>query len=212
MNLETPSPTIRRWDPIVKMTHWGIVAVVICNALLVGKGSIAHVYVGYLLAALLALRLVWGLIGPAPARFLSFPPSPRRAIRHMGDIIAGRKEVHKSHNPLGALMVYAIWTCLGVIIATGVAMSGPPPAVDYPVTASAIVSSDENEKEYRGEEEEERGEADSEAGESEEVFEELHEAAVNLLYLLIMLHIAGVIFETTRSGRRTLTAMLPGGN
>ena len=217
--METPEVKTRRWDPIVKITHWGIVAAVICNALLVGDGSIAHIYAGYLLAALLALRLVWGLIGPASARFGSFPPSPRRAISHIGDIFAGRKEEHRSHNPLGALMVYAIWACLAVIIATGIAMSGPPAAVDFPTSVSKLVAREGGDE--GGETEDERGEREygdegSEGGESgesesEEAFEELHEGAVNLLYLLIFLHIAGVIFESTRSGRRTLTAMLPGG-
>jgi cytochrome b len=209
-NAEAPA---RRWDPIVKITHWGIVSLVICNALLVGDGSIAHIYAGYLLAALLALRLVWGLIGPAPARFGSFPPSPRRAIKHVGDIIAGRKETHHSHNPLGALMVYAVWACLSVIVATGVAMSGPPPAVEFPISTSSLVSREEHGEDEVGRHErgEREHEGESGEGESEEALEELHEAAVNLLYLLIFLHIAGVAFETARSGKRTLTAMLPGG-
>ena len=38
---------------------------------------------------------------------------------------------------------------------------------------------------------------------------EVHETAVNLLYVLIVLHIAGVVFETRRSGRRIVLAMLP---
>ena len=54
----------RRWDPLIKITHWGIAAVVITNALIVGEGSIAHIYAGYTLAALLALRMLWGFIGP----------------------------------------------------------------------------------------------------------------------------------------------------
>lgn len=201
--------TTRRWDPLVKITHWGIAAAVIINALIVGEGSIAHIYAGYLLAALLGLRLLWGFIGTRPARFVSFPPSPARAIAHIGDILGGRKEQHRSHNPLGALMVYALWACLAVVIASGVAMAGPPPAVSNPADFRALVSSDEEgEGSEHGEETEEH---ESEAEEAEEVFEEVHEAAVNLLYLLIFLHIGGVAFETLRSGRRTLTAMLPGG-
>ena len=47
--------------------------------------------------------------------------------------------------------------------------------------------------------------------EAEEVFEEVHEAAVNFLYLLIFLHIVGVTFETMRSGKRTVASILPGG-
>ena len=128
----------RRWDPLVKLTHWGVAVAVIANALVTEEGSGWHIWVGYGLAALLALRLCWGLIGPAEARFSAFPPSPRRALAHMGEIRRGEVIEHRSHNPLGALMVYAIWTCLVVIIATGIAMAGPPPA-DPNATANADV-------------------------------------------------------------------------
>lgn len=58
--------------------------------------------------------------------------------------------------------------------------------------------------------EEDEGRRDGEAAEREESpLTEVHEVAVNLLYLLVALHLAGVIFETRRSGRRIVTAMLP---
>lgn len=202
--MTTERTTGHRWDPLVKITHWGVAAVVVCNALIVGEGSISHIYAGYTLAALLALRLLWGVIGTSPARFASFPPSPARALAHMRAIREGRREEHVSHNPLGALMAYALWVCLGVIIASGIAMAGAPPMIDSSTTASEIVSGEAHEETY--EEHDEREEDDA-----EEVFEEVHEIAVNLLYALILLHIGGVAFETARSGRRTLTAMLPGG-
>lgn len=195
----------RRWDPIVKITHWGVAAVVVCNALIVGEGSIAHIYAGYTLAGLLALRVLWGVIGTRPARFASFPPSPARALAHLRAIRAGQREQHVSHNPLGALMAYALWAVLAVIIASGIAMAGAPPAIDSTMTASQIISGEEHGEEYG-----EHREGGEEGEEGEDVFEEVHEIAVNLLYILILLHIGGVAFETARSGKRTLTAMLPG--
>jgi cytochrome b len=60
--------------------------------------------------------------------------------------------------------------------------------------------------EYGEESEEAR---DGSEGHEEGSMEELHEVAVNLLYLLIVLHIAGVVFETRRSGRQVVLAMLP---
>ena len=73
----------RRWDPIVKLTHWGVVTAVIANAIFTEEGSGWHIWVGYGLAALLGLRLLWGLIGPSEARFSAFPPSPNRALAHI---------------------------------------------------------------------------------------------------------------------------------
>lgn len=182
--MEEPVQRRRAWDPIVKLTHWGVVTAVIANAIFTEEGSGWHIWVGYGLAALLALRLLWGLIGPAEARFSAFPPSPRRALAHIAEIRRGEVVRHRSHNPLGAMMVYAIWATLLVISASGIAMSGPPPADPNAVSG-------------------ERG---------EELFEEMHEIAVNLLYVLIALHLAGVVFETRRSGREVVGSMIPGGN
>lgn len=316
----TPSAP-RRWDPVVKLTHWGVVAAVIGNAILTEEGSGWHIWVGYGLAALLALRLLWGLIGPKEARFSAFPPSPARALNHIGEIGRGEVTQHRSHNPLGALMVYAIWATLLVVCGTGIAMSGPPPADPSTVGGEHGEGGEKDEKSEKGDkgDAEERGEAreseahealdqarlaptvgavpapaasvqntararHAEAGENEEAEEreesgerrpafltatterteagegsreaavnahvvasgaadamlasaerggrtgaresgeneeveedeegalgEVHEIAVNLLYILIALHLAGVVFETRRSGPQIVRAMVPGG-
>lgn len=199
---EMPSSRRARWDPVVKLTHWSVVLAVLANAVITEDGSAAHVWVGYALLAILALRLLWGLIGPAEARFSAFLPSPKRALAHLRDIRKGVPSEHKSHNPLGALMVYAIWVCLSVIIGTGIAMAGLPDTSDLGIGSrnpSAVSAESGEEGEY-GEREEEEGGAAA----------EVHETAVNLLYLLILLHLAGVVFETRRSGRKVILAMIPG--
>ncbi|MBW8295685.1 cytochrome b/b6 domain-containing protein [Sphingopyxis sp.] len=203
----SPSRSRRSWDPVVKVTHWSIVTTILANALITEEGSGAHIWVGYALAAILALRLLWGLIGPAEARLSAFPPSPRRALAHLRDIRTGRKEVHRSHNPLGALMVYAIWSMLGVIIASGIVMAGPPStAFLNPAEQSGAVTG----QAVAGHGDHDDDERDEGAEGEDSVWEEVHETAVNLLYILIALHIAGVVFETRRSGREILLAMLPG--
>lgn len=199
----------RRWDPVVKLIHWIVVAAVIANTLIAEEGSDAHVWVGYTLAATLALRLIWGFVGPAEARFAAFPPSPGRALAHVRAIAAGKKTEHASHNPLGALMVYAIWSTLAVIVVTGVLMAGIPGSphrdAEAPAAAaSGLVAHNEEAGETQDRE-------DGEGGEEEDPVVEVHEIAVNLLYVLIVLHIAGVVFETRRSGRRIVMAMLPEG-
>lgn len=211
----------RRWDPVVKLTHWSIVLAVLANAIVTEEGSNAHIWVGYALAAILGLRLLWGLIGPAEARFTAFPFSPSRAIAHIRDIREGRKSEHRSHNPLGALMVYAIWSCLLVMIATGVAMAGLPRTTErhehgrtMPASygSSTAVQEAAERKGSDGDAELRSGGERREGGEEHEEgpLTEIHETAANLLYVLILLHIAGVVFETRRSGRQVVLAMLPG--
>lgn len=195
----------RRWDPIIRITHWTIAIAVLANAVFTEEGSGPHIWVGYGLAAILGLRLLWGLVGPAEARFTAFWPSPRKAIAHIREIREGKVTQHRSHNPLGALMVFAIWGCLLTIITTGIAMAGPPPW-----------DGREQESEHRSlavpaqSYEDDEGEEGEEGEEPEEgPLGEVHETAANLLYLLILLHLAGVIFETRRTGRQVLVAMAP---
>lgn len=71
----------RRWDPIVRITHWSIVLAVLANAVVAEEGSPAHVWVGYALAGILSLRLLWGLVGPAEARFVAFSPAQAKHLR-----------------------------------------------------------------------------------------------------------------------------------
>lgn len=196
----------RRWDPVVKLTHWSVVLAVLANAVVTEEGAAAHVWVGYALAGILGLRLLWGLMGPGEARFSAFLPSPRRAIAHIREIGTGRVTAHASHNPLGALMVYAIWSCLLVIIGTGIAMAGLPSSGEKHEEARTV-STEYARPSVAARGEEEHGE---EGGENEEgALTEVHEVAANLLYLLILLHIAGVMFEVRRSGRQVVLAMLP---
>jgi cytochrome b len=100
--MTTPEAPRGHWDTVVKLTHWSVVAAVLVNAFITEDGSLAHVWVGYALAAILALRLIWGVAGPHEARFGSFPPSPRRALEHLREIYSGHCSEHRSHNPLGA--------------------------------------------------------------------------------------------------------------
>lgn len=102
----------RVWDPLVRLTHWTIALVIVLNGILIDGDALAHIWIGYTALGLLALRLLWGLIGPENARFSSFPISLSDASRHIAGLKRGEHKTYRSHNPLGALMVYALWTML----------------------------------------------------------------------------------------------------
>ena len=71
-----PVPDSAKWDALVKFVHWAILLLVAVNALVVEEGAGWHIWAGYALDALLALRLVWGFVGPAEARFSAFSAKP----------------------------------------------------------------------------------------------------------------------------------------
>ncbi len=105
------------WDVFVRMTHWTVAILVLVDLFLTDGDSKVHRWAGYAVLGLLALRLIWGLIGPQFARFSAFPPSLQAARAHLADLLQGRHKLYLSHNPLGALMVYNLWASL---IAAGV--------------------------------------------------------------------------------------------
>ena len=79
------------WDPLVRITHWGVALVVVLNGLLVKPGGMAHLWAGWVALALLALRLIWGFVGPKPARFGTFLPDPVGAMRHLSGLLRGTR-------------------------------------------------------------------------------------------------------------------------
>jgi len=111
------------WDGYVRLTHWSVAAFVLAELTFVDEDWAIHRWLGYAVLALVIGRLVWGLIGPRYARFSAFPPSVRSASAHLAGLLRGRHDVHLSHNPLGALMVYNLWASLIAICVTGIMMT-----------------------------------------------------------------------------------------
>lgn len=189
------------WDPVVRLTHWGIAIAVLGNALVNEGGSLTHVTLGWLAMALLVLRLVWGVLGPTEARFSAFPPNPVAALRHLRQLARGRVKHYPSHNPAGALMVYGFWAALSVVIVTGLILTGGATPMQVAAEKAAVASGDWSAliKESEGES------SDDEETGRRHTAEEVHEVAANLLLFLAALHVIGV-FAEGRAMRRNLVA------
>ena len=112
----------RVWDPLVRLFHWSTVLLFAANAFVTDPESDLHLYLGYTVAALLAIRIVWGFIGPATARFLQFLPTPQGVTQQLSDMVTGRKRAHLGHTPLGALMIFNLLLSLAGIALTGYMM------------------------------------------------------------------------------------------
>jgi len=108
------------WDPLVRIFHWALVLGFAANALLLEDDGSAHQLVGYVILALLVLRLVWGVVGPRYARFASFAPTPGAIGGQIVDVATGRRRVHLGHTPLGAVMIWNMILTLLAISVTGV--------------------------------------------------------------------------------------------
>jgi len=119
----TGDKKIRIWDLPTRIYHW-LQLVLVVSAL--GTGFFApewwlsiHVWLGYGIVALLVFRLAWGFFGPEYSRFSSFIFSPKILIAHVKAIKAGKPMHFFGHNPLGALMVFALIAVLALISLSG---------------------------------------------------------------------------------------------
>lgn len=114
---------IRVWDPLVRLFHWSVVAGFAANALFNDPEGKAHEVIGLAVLALVAVRIVWGLIGTRHARFADFPPSISASLGQVTEIATARRRAHVGHSPLGALMIYNLLATLVVIGVTGYMMT-----------------------------------------------------------------------------------------
>ncbi|QIZ75550.1 cytochrome b/b6 domain-containing protein [Ferrimonas lipolytica] len=104
--------SIRVWDIVVRLCHWGIVVLLPLCWLSAEEGEMEwHQTFAYLLAALLFTRLCWAIIGSETARFSHFVRSPSAVV---GYLVTWRqaRTPHLGHNPAGGYMVLVMWTLM----------------------------------------------------------------------------------------------------
>ena len=114
---------LKVWDPLVRLTHWSVALGIVLNGMVIDDESKLHQQIGYTVLALVAVRLIWGLIGPRHARFADFPPDPGAAMGQLSEMVGGRKRIHLGHTPLGALMIYNLWASILMIGLSGYMMT-----------------------------------------------------------------------------------------
>ena len=125
---------VRVWDLPTRAFHWLLAATVIgsvVSAKIGGNAMVWHMRLGLLALALLAFRLVWGVVGGYWSRFVSFvyPPSSVAVYLRGDSGPGGRFDI--GHSPLGALSVFALLLLLMAQVATGliaddeIATTGP---------------------------------------------------------------------------------------
>jgi cytochrome b len=119
LSVVTPGASVRVWDPLVRVFHWTLAFGCIANLTVLREAENLHRYVGYGVTAALAVRLVWGVVGPGHARFGDFVPGPRRLLGYCQALIRGREPRYLGHNPAAAVMILALIVVAGLCGVTG---------------------------------------------------------------------------------------------
>lgn len=172
------------WDLPVRVVHWSLV---LCVA-----GSFATHYAGaqwfawhrrcgYAVLVLTVFRILWGFLGTRHARFADFLRGPADILAYLR---AGRAARVAGHNPLGALSVIALLATLLTQAATGLF------ANDEVMNAGPLMGyiSQDSSNRITG----------------------WHHLMSDLLWVLIALHLAAVLFYAGVRQQPIIRAMVTG--
>ncbi|MCA3218162.1 MAG: cytochrome b/b6 domain-containing protein [Burkholderiales bacterium] len=174
---------VRVWDLPTRLFHWSLAALVLFSIVTVKLGGLWidwHMRSGYAILALVLFRVLWGFAGSHYARFASFVRGPVGMLGYL----RGRVAHVAGHNPLGALSVVALLAVLGVQASTGLFTS------DGSFTEGPL--------------------AKLVSGQTVDWLSTVHRYGEWVIYGLVGLHIAAVIFYSVFRFQPLVKAMLTG--
>jgi cytochrome b len=176
----------RLWDGPTRLFHWLIVVLVGAAWYTAETGNLEwHRWCGYGVLGLVVFRLYWGVFGAESARFSSFVKGPGATLAYMGTL-GSRKPSHaRGHNPLGAWSVVAILVLLAAEVGFGLF------AVDVDGIESGPLSNF----------------VDFDTG---RLLAKLHHWTFTGLQILVVLHVAAVIFYLAYKRENLIGAMITG--
>lgn len=179
--------TVRIWDPFVRIFHWSLAGAFIVAYVSEDDFLDIHTFAGYTVLTLVALRLVWGLIGTRHARFSDFVRPPGEAMGYVKESLLGKAKRYLGHNPAGGLMIVALLLSLLTTTLSGIATLG---AEESAGPLAGVM-----------------GSASHAVGEA---VEEIHEFFANFTLLLVFGHLVGVLFESVVHRENLVRAMITG--
>lgn len=183
--MRTANEQVRVWDPLVRIGHWTLVVTFFTAYLTEDDFLTVHVWAGYVLACVVAFRLLWGLVGTRHARFTDFVRGPRAVYAYFRDALSQRGRRYLGHNPAGGAMVLALLICLTLTAVSGMGLyaveEGAGPLAGWIAE-----------------------------GRYEDAWEEVHEVFANLSLMLVILHVAGVAFSSVIHRENLVQAMVTG--
>jgi len=111
--------TTRVWDLFVRIFHWSLAASFAVAWISGDDWKSLHIRSGYAAGALIAMRLLWGVMGTHYARFAQFVRPPLVVADYLRDVATGREARYLGHNPAGGAMIVALLVTLAGLCISG---------------------------------------------------------------------------------------------
>jgi cytochrome b len=203
----SPPASTLVWDPLVRFGHWVLVAAFAVAYFSAeeeaGGPDPLHVWGGYVVGAIVVLRVVWGFVGPRHARFSDFVRSPLVALAYFIDLLYGRGRRYVGHSPAGGAMVIALLVCLAATVTTGLMAYGEQGK--GPLAAVLVTDANTNANEGGHRAHAKRG-----GEQTESTISELHGLIANITVALVGAHIFGVAVASFVHRENLVLAMFTG--
>lgn len=204
---------VKVWDGFVRLFHWVLVVAFAVCYFTEGKPRWLHVDAGYVIAALIPIRVLWGFVGPRHARFSDFVRGPKAVLEHLKEVATFKARRYLGHDPAGGAMVIALLVTVSLTVLSGMWLYGVKdkagpfagvradvieslPLIDRPAFAS------KGEKKW--------GQGGRVKDEREEWVEETHEALATISLVLVCLHIGGVLAVSFQTRENLVLSMITG--
>ena len=182
---------IQVWDLFVRTSHW-LVAVGFFVAYFTEDDAMTvHAWAGYLVGALLLLRIGWGIVGPRYARFSNFIYTPGAVLSYFSALLTGHAKRYVGHSPAGGAMIILLMVFLAATVGTGLVVYAQEHAAGP--LASFIAHTQQTGVHEHG-----------------SVLEKLHETLANVTLALVIFHILGVILASFVHQENLINAMITG--
>ncbi len=176
---------VKVWDLPLRIFHWGLTAFFIV-AYLSGRDAEyfwLHRASGIAMLVLVVFRVIWGFIGPRPARFAGLLQGPQAVIAHLRDLVARAHRPVLGHNALGGWAVLVILALIFAELLSGLFSStfddeGPLARLLSDSGSSAMAVA--------------------------------HAVIANLLVAMVIVHLAGVVLTSVLGRENLIASMIHG--
>lgn len=180
---------VKIWDRWIRWWHWLLVFSVTSGWLLGEYRTFSimqwHIYCGYLTGLLLLFRIWLGFFGSSAVRFSALAVTPGRILDYTRTLFKRKPSAAPGHNPLGAISVIVMLIVLAAQVITG--LFAEDDGLFYSGPFASTVS-----------------------GSTVIKMTALHHYFSRLVLILVLLHVAAVIFYLLWKKENLIRPMLTG--
>lgn len=183
---QTKQHKVAIWDAPTRVFHWLFALSFTIGMITQGDSRYldVHVYAGYLFLGLLVFRLIWGVVGSYYSRFSSFSYSLKNVVTYLKCLFNDKKESYVGHNPAGSWAIFSLLLISFLISMTGLLVfageEGHGPLVGMVSFEVGVLS------------------------------HSLHEILSWSMLGLVVIHVFGVVIESSLHKENLLLAMING--